>query len=82
MTFAPTLAPEGPVQLGELVPKSFSGDGRMLPSIIGLKWSPRGVCNLIVGSSDVLLWDLFFPEAFSWDIKTSTALGEGFSRAC
>jgi hypothetical protein len=24
----------------------------------------------------------FFPEAFSWDIKTGTALGEGFSRAC
>jgi hypothetical protein len=43
---------------------------------------PRGVCNLIVGSCDVLLWDLFFLEAFSWDIKTGTALGEGFSRAC
>jgi hypothetical protein len=41
MVFAPTLAPEGPVQLGELVTKSFWGDGQNT-TLARLKWSPRG----------------------------------------
>jgi hypothetical protein len=45
-TFAPTVAPEGSVQLGELVPKSFSGDGRNV-ALVRLKWSPGG-SNVIV----------------------------------
>jgi hypothetical protein len=35
------LPPEGPVQLGEMVPKSFSGDG-LNAALVRLKWSRMG----------------------------------------